>query len=481
MSIKNNDLIEREKNGRFRRENDYSELENDPYIKKWLTNIKSKRHRLGLMKEFCKFLNKTPEQLAKEHSEDLQIIDPLKRTLIAKKQLHAYFGYLTCNIESKWTNTLNNKKRKKDVAWNTAIQYVYSKLVSFYSQLDIPVNFAKKEKPKKKDVNINEKTWLFDGKVITKNNRKEHLKRIRNTFNDKLNIAIFISKLSSGLDDIDLFNLKIKDFKILDDYNVCYLQGNRQKDNILYQAFLHSESCESITFYLNNRLRKLNNNLSQEEQLKELPKDDWLFVCKRYVNGKYSKMKPRYFSEDFKEVCEQVELRNITPKSLRRWFSSTLENHSINKDIVKRMMGQKVDVRTEHYNLMLEQAKEGIVDEFAKFFTTEIEHILTLGNGNRKITQVDKKVEKLEQQNRDLIEQLAETNKKVKLMEEESKRNFGLLFEAIDIKLSCTEHREFDKNCADCIKTNKDYKESCKKLLSKQKDEDVKGFNLKSK
>lgn len=170
---------------------------------------------------------------------------------------------------------------------------------------------------------------------------------------------------------------------------------------------------ESITFYLNNRLRKLNNNLSQKDQLNELPKDDWLFVCKRYVNGKYSKMKPRYFSEDFKEVCEQLGLRNITPKSLRRWFSSTLENNSINKDIVKRMMGQKVDVRAEHYNLMLEQAKEGIVDEFAKFFTTEIEHILTLGNGNRKITQVDKRVENLENLNKNLVAELDNTNEKL--------------------------------------------------------------------
>jgi len=433
MNIKNNDLIEREKNGRFRRENDYSELENDPYIKKWLNNLKSKRNRLSLMKDFCKFLNKTPEQLAKEHSEDLQIRDPLKRTLIAKRQLHAFFGYLTCDIDPKWTNTLNNKKIKKDVAWNTAIQYIYSRLVSFYSQLDIPVNFAKKEKPKKKDVNVNEKTWLHNDKVITKNDRKEYLKRIRNTFNDKLNRAIFISKLSSGLDDIDLFNLKIKDFKILEEYNVCYLQGNRQKDGILYQTFLHSEACESITFYLNNRLRKLNNNLSQEKQLKELPKDDWLFVCKRYVNGKYSKMKPRYFSEDFKEVCEQLELKNITPKSLRRWFSSTLENHSINKDIVKRMMGQKVDVRTEHYNLMLEQSKEGVVDEFAKFFTTEIEHILTLGNGHRKITQVDKRVEQLENLNKNLVAELDNTNEKLENISKVLLKLFAKAYEIDDL------------------------------------------------
>lgn len=473
MTSDNKNLFNNKRTERFRSKKDFSELENDPYIKKWLNNIKSKRHRLGLMEEFCKFLNKTPEQLAKEHSEDLQIIDPLKRTLIAKKQLHAYFGYLTCNLDSKWTNTLNNKKRKRDVAWNTAIQYVYSKLVSFYSQLDIPVNFAKKEKPKKKDVNINEKTWLFDSKVITKNNRKEHLKRIKNTFNDKLNIAIFISKLSSGLDDIDLFNLKIKDFQILEDYNVCYLQGNRQKDNILYQTFLHSEACESITFYLNNRLRKLNNNLSQEEQLKELPKDDWLFVCKRYVNKKYSKMKPRYFSEDFKEACEQLELRNITPKSLRRWFSSTLENHSINKDIVKRMMGQKVDVRTEHYNLMLEQAKEGIVDEFAKFFTTEIEHILTLGNGNQKITKVDKRVNDLEILNKQLIEQLANSNEKISEMEKaiikvneilpnliESNNFFQNQYNTLLSKIS-------DKEIIDILGLKEIPKKTPKKLISK--------------
>ena len=56
--------------------------------------------------------------------------------------------------------------------------------------------------------------------------------------------------------------------------------------------------------------------------------------------------------------------------------------------------------------------------------------------------------------------------------------DLDLLIESLKIKHSCSKHRSYDENCADCIKANKDYKESYEKISS---DTEVKGFNLKSK
>jgi len=56
--------------------------------------------------------------------------------------------------------------------------------------------------------------------------------------------------------------------------------------------------------------------------------------------------------------------------------------------------------------------------EFAKYYSENIENLLSLGNGGRKLNKIDEKVIKLEEQNKDLIEKLAETNKKVDLLTE---------------------------------------------------------------
>ena len=60
------------------------------------------------------------------------------------------------------------------------------------------------------------------------------------------------------------------------------------------------------------------------------------------------------------------------------------------------------------------------------------------------------KVEELREENKELKQKLNE-------LKEESRRNFGLLFESMDIKPSCAEHRKYDDKCADCIKANEDY------------------------
>ena len=86
--------IPKNKEGKFKKINDFSNIENDKYVIKWLDGIKSKQARISLMNDFCNFLEKTPSELAQEHQEDLKL-DVLNRSNIAKIQLNNFFGYLT--------------------------------------------------------------------------------------------------------------------------------------------------------------------------------------------------------------------------------------------------------------------------------------------------------------------------------------------------------------------------------------------------
>lgn len=108
-----------------------------------------------------------------------------------------------------------------------------------------------------------------------------------------------------------------------------------------------------------------------------------------------------------------MDLINITPKSLRRWFNTHLEKNSIKTSIIRRLMGHKGDIGDEHYNQIFEQAKEGEYEELALFFSENIDTLISLGNGNKRYTKIDKKVEKLEVINKNLVEQLANSNKKI--------------------------------------------------------------------
>ncbi|KKN35821.1 hypothetical protein LCGC14_0779890 [marine sediment metagenome] len=349
------------------------------------------------MYQLCDFLGKTPSELAQEHQEDLKK-DVLEQSKIAKKQLNSFFGYLTNTDDIKWKNTLNDKIIKKKVAWNSARQYVFSKLLSFYSRLEIDVKYKKKEKPKEVKTTVREKTWRRDGidekgkpikEMIPKNEKKAILKQVRDSLNSIRDKAILLGKISSSLDDVDMFNLKIEHYRrgILPKYNICYLQGERQKDDMLYQTFFGSEACEMIDLYLIDRLEKINK--SENEDMSEIPQNRYLFAVKE------KKMDARYFSERMKKIIDTLKLYNITPKSIRRFFNTNLESNSINKGIIGRLMGHKGDIRDEHYNEMFENAKEGEYEDLATEFINKIDSLVSLGNGSRKITEVESEIKRL--------------------------------------------------------------------------------------
>ncbi len=352
---------------------DFSQMLESKYVEKWISSYKGNQNsKLSKLSGFCKFLGKTPEELILEHYEDNQKI-PIEREELAKRQFDVYFEHL----------------KETGVDHNSARQYVYSVIKGFYKKNLVPV-ICETPPPEEQQVN---KVWEnSDGTTIKKEDKKDVLKKIRDTLSIR-NKAILLCKLGSGLDDVELFNLKIKNFKrgYVEDYNITHMKGRRKKTHIPFNTFFNSEGTDMLNVYLKDRERKG----------EEITDDSYLFVARK-KDGSISKPRNNSFSEDLKKATETLGYKNITPKRLRDWFRSELRRAGITEEIIKRMMGHKCDVSAVYEQMFNER------EEFAKFYAVDkdIDAITSLGNGNKKVTHLEGEITDL----KNTISEMAKEN-----------------------------------------------------------------------
>ena len=391
-------FVQPKNKGFIKPKKDFSFLLGSEYVKRWIETYKEKQQqsRLTVLNEFCNFLDQTPDDLILRHYEDIKKA-PLNKTNIAKKQLFAYYYYLQGE-----KNNINDKIRDKTVSKNSARQYVFSKLASYFKKNNVPISFERGEIPNEDVRGTVDKTWRDGSKRVQMDEKKDYLKMIRDSLANIRDKAIFVCKISSGMDDIDLYKLKIKNFNMgyFDNYNICYIDGNRQKVDVYFQTFFNSEACNLIKLYFKDSERK-------GETLTE---ESWLFVGNRKYQGTYTQMKSHIFSDGLRQTCKKLGLKNITPKSFRRWFYSELKTNGIDTEIVERMMGHKIGVSEKYRELFADKTGE----VFAKYYIEEIEHLTLLRNGTRKISEIDKKVEKLEIENEVLRDSIRSITNKMK-------------------------------------------------------------------
>lgn len=392
--LSNNNKTKENKSSFVKPKKDFSFLMESEYVQKWVLNYTEpqRQARLGILGKYCVFLDKTADEIIVEHHKDITQANPLDISDISKKQMRAYFLYLSGN-----KNELNDKINEKGISVNSARQYVYSKIASYFKRNNVPVIFQKGEIPTE-DNAVNEKVWRNGEVRISKDEKKECMKRIKETLNLIRDKTILLCKISSAMDDVDLFNLKVGNYKrgYYQDLGISYIEGFRQKVRIKYQTFFNSESCILIDLYLKER--------AQRNEI--ITNDSWLFVSDKIIDGKSRKIKSTAFSHNLKEVCEKLDLNNITPKSFRRWFKSELRRSGIDREIIERMMGHKTQVSAK-YEEMFED-----IDEFVNEYIENIEPITSLGNGTTKqMKEQSVRIEKIENQNKFLIEQLAEVQK----------------------------------------------------------------------
>jgi len=384
---------------------DFSFLTKSKYVKKWIDSYnieKQKRIRLLILEQFCNFIEKTPDELILEHQKDRSQLNPLDITDTAKNQLHSFYSYLIGE-----TNNINKKINSKPISKNSARQYVYSKLAGLFKRNNVAITFQKGEVPKSEAKGVREKTWRNATKIILREERKQYITDIRDMFENLRDKTILLCKKGSGMDDVDLFNLKIKDFLngYLEQYSIAYIHGNRKKVDVYFQTFFDSEACNMLKLYLKERNIEINTEINKKTL------NDWLFIS---YKDKNRKIKETAFADNLRKVCEKLGLKNITAKSFRHWFSSEIGKIT-EFEVKERMMGHKIEIAGS-YAQMLENAKEGNIQEFAEYYIEKIEPILLLGNGNRKITKLDREIEKIKIENEALKDKLTDLTKTVKGM-----------------------------------------------------------------
>jgi len=243
----------------------YPKYIQNKYVLRWLSGVKSLGARLAIIKKYCDFTDKTPDELILEHHQDM-LKEPIEQENIAKRQILAFYHYL---VGEK--NDFNNKMIPNPISRNSAIQYATSKALSFYSRNNIPVHIQRNEF-QKTDKGSKDKLWRNGNNKdrITNTEKKEWLRDIYTTLKSLKDKTILLCKISSGLDDIDLFNLTKKDFDNgrHPKFKICSLEGIRQKSQENYHTFFSSEACNRVKLYFNERV-------SKGETLTE---DSWFFV-----------------------------------------------------------------------------------------------------------------------------------------------------------------------------------------------------------
>lgn len=363
---------------------DFSDLMESKYVKKWANSYKNgqAQARLSVLVKYCEFLGKNPDEILEEHHKDTIQENPLDITNIGTSQLLAYYEYLTGE-----PNNVNGKMLEKAISPNSARQYVFSKLPSFFRRNNVSITFQKGEVPKQVK-GVRDKQWRNGTAPISKDKKKECIKTIKDTLDLRRDKAILLCKISSGMDDVDLFNLKVKDFRqgYRQDFNVAYIEGYRQKVKLIFQTYFNSEAVDMLDSYLLDR------------GLKETFTDDsWLFVTHRGKDGVYRKIKSNAFAKNLNIVCDKLNLHNITPKSFRRWFKSELRRNRVSSDIIERMMGHTASISADYEEMFSDE------DEFLETYVEEIEELTLLGNGkSKKMNQIENELDEVRTENKHL-------------------------------------------------------------------------------
>jgi len=117
----------------------------------------------------------------------------------------------------------------------------------------------------------------------------------------------------------------------------------------------------------------------------------------------------------------------FTKEQIKKIKEIVVSKHGVRLEFIKRMMGHKIDVEGTSYEGTFDDP-----DEFALEYVENIEQYTLLGNG-KKLGIVDKRVEKLEEQNKQLIEHIGDLKQISKILIE-MKREEDRIEEAKGIK-----------------------------------------------
>jgi len=356
-----------------RKKENFSDFLKSEEVQNYVKGLKKGQNAyLKALKRFCEFLDRTPKEIIELRKKD-------ERGL--KEQLHL------------WGRQLQSD----GISNSTIIQYLGSKLGRFFKRNLLPITWFDEDWKTypiaAKDKNI----YWKDTKV---KDYKKLLKCVIDNCKNLRDKAIIIGKFSSGMDDVDLFQITVQHWKINydEDTNTNLVQYNRAKTGVSGVAFFSSEACTLINQYIEMENRQDNELIFYTMKRNDLEKD-------------VKPLTPNRFSHALRELTEPLQIEGLTPKTLRRLCETQLIEAELYKDH-RLVWLNRTGRQSDAYNLFKHS-----VEKFREK-CLEVENWVTIGNPvvNGKIAE---EVEALKQENKEIKEQLEHVLKMVQDLKKE--------------------------------------------------------------
>jgi len=297
-------------------------------VKAWLAKLKERHGRLqyaGVLKRYCEWREKSPEELLEEAWEDTQQRKPHERTLPDI--------LLTYKIEQE----------QKGKSQNT-IAYNLSAIRSFYEKNGYVILRRKDliERPRPKDEN---------GKVVIYPEKMRELASIMIPM-DK---ALYLTMYQSGLSAKEALNLRILDIQTVEDGIIRLPERTRAKTGVPFRTFIGNDAREAIEAWLQKRnsgnLVPKNKQASEDAVVKS--DEDFLFIGYDKRRGRWGRISMTSVDKRMRDYSQQLgwlkiedgEFRDrglrsrYRPHALRMSFSTILKNKNVPALHVEHMMG----------------------------------------------------------------------------------------------------------------------------------------------
>ena len=364
-------------------------VETDPRVAQWLELIEAsestRKTYTNYMKLFCGCVDKTPSELITEAIQETR-----DGKLLSERNTVIYLTELKKCIKDKAPKT-------QGVALST--------VQSFYKTFDIQLSSVLSKRKKRMPLKENQNFLTYeDVKTLTTNAKNLRIK------------AIILCMVTSGMAKNEILNLKIEDIEY-DNEGIGIIRIRRKKTQTDYTTFISPEAVISLKNYLDERNR--------DEELKIKGNSDFVFVTygRGSVKGKNNggQIAPQTFNNEFQKMGK--ELGYGTAKgffvksrshSLRKFFSSTLENAGMPKNKIEFMLGHTVNGNDlAYYNTDIGALKE-VYKMFLPYLT--FEKTIEVRSLN---TEDAKRLERFEIENEKLKERLSEMEKQKPMLNED--------------------------------------------------------------
>lgn len=326
------------------------------YVSEWLNGKSYATTYRREFQQFVDYVNKDPDTIIKERENDF-LLPPTDRKRWRYEDIAKQY----------YTETLKN------VSPNTAMRRL-SVVRSFFTFWRMNLKFRKGEIKRPTIVEPDFKPNINDIKELC----QVATPRAR---------AIILTAESSGLRVSDLVNLK-RDYvlsQIEREEPPVPLEQLTKKKGVVGNPFLHKDACDAIRAYIKT----------------DTHDSEWLFS-----NGQGSKMNPSAINQMLQRLIEKAQIktpRRFRAHCLRKFCQTCLEDSNINSNIIKQIIGHKLNGSEAPYS------SNHLREAFKK-----AQHLLMISKAQKSYEELENYIHALEAQIKSFpqaIEEAKEANK----------------------------------------------------------------------